>query len=36
MNRKLKYALAISALAMATQALAQVTFYEGEGFRVMT
>lgn len=33
MNRKLKYALAISALAMATQALAQVTFYEGEGFR---
>ncbi len=33
MNPKLKYALAISALAMATQALAQVTFYEGEGFR---
>lgn len=33
MNRKLKYALAISAMAMATQALAQVTFYEGEGFR---
>lgn len=33
MNSKLKYALAISALAMATQALAQVTFYEGEGFR---
>lgn len=33
MNPKLKYALAISAVAMATQALAQVTFYEGEGFR---
>jgi uncharacterized protein YcfJ len=33
MNPKLKYALAISAMAMATQALAQVTFYEGEGFR---
>ena len=33
MNSKLKYALAISAVALATQALAQVTFYEGEGFR---
>lgn len=33
MNPKLKYALAIGAMAMATQALAQVTFYEGEGFR---
>jgi uncharacterized protein YcfJ len=33
MNSKLKYALAISALALATQAMAQITFYEGEGFR---
>ena len=33
MNSKLKYALAISAVALATQAMAQVTFYEGEGFR---
>ena len=33
MNSKLKYALAISALALATQAMAQVTFYEGESFR---
>src|SRR4051794_38336885 len=33
MNSKLKYALALSAVALATQAIAQVTFYEGEGFR---
>lgn len=33
MNWKLKSALAASALLLATQALAQVTFYENEGFR---
>ena len=33
MNSKLKYALAVSAVALATQAMAQITFYEGEGFR---
>jgi len=33
MNSTLKYALAVSAVAVATQAMAQVTFYEGEGFR---
>jgi uncharacterized protein YcfJ len=33
MNRKLQCALAVSALALATQAAAQVTFYEGEGYR---
>jgi uncharacterized protein YcfJ len=33
MNSKLKTALAVSALIVATQAMAQVTFYEGEGFR---
>jgi uncharacterized protein YcfJ len=33
MNSKLKYALAISAVALATQAMSQVTFYQGEGFR---
>jgi uncharacterized protein YcfJ len=33
MNSKLKCALALSAVALATQAIAQVTFYEGEGFR---
>ncbi|MBL0142999.1 MAG: glycine zipper 2TM domain-containing protein [Betaproteobacteria bacterium] len=33
MNAKLKVALAISTLFMATQAVAQITFYEGEGFR---
>jgi uncharacterized protein YcfJ len=33
MNPKLKYALATCAVALATQAMAQVTFYEGEGFR---
>ncbi len=33
MHRTLKTALAVSALALATQAMAQVTFYEGEGFR---
>jgi uncharacterized protein YcfJ len=33
MNRKLKSALAVTALVAATHAAAQVTFYEGEGFR---
>jgi uncharacterized protein YcfJ len=33
MHSKLKCALAISAIAIATQAMAQATFYEGEGFR---
>jgi len=33
MNPKLKTALAVSALIVATHAAAQVTFYEGEGFR---
>src|SRR5215208_747099 len=33
MNRKLKSALAVAALLAATHAAAQVTFYEGEGFR---
>jgi uncharacterized protein YcfJ len=33
MNRQLKTALAVSALVLATQAVAQVTFYEGEGYR---
>ena len=33
MNRQLKTALAVSALIMATQAAAQITFYEGENFR---
>jgi hypothetical protein len=33
MNGKLKFALGVSALILATQAAAQITFYEGEGFR---
>ena len=33
MNWKLKSAFAVSALLLATQAMAQITFYEGEGFR---
>lgn len=33
MNRKLKTALAVSALVLATHAAAQITFYQGEGFR---
>jgi uncharacterized protein YcfJ len=33
MNRHMKTALAVSALVLATQAVAQVTFYEGEGYR---
>jgi uncharacterized protein YcfJ len=33
MNPKLKSALAVAALIAATHAAAQVTFYEGEGFR---
>ena len=33
MNWKLKSALGASALLLATQAAAQITFYEGEGFR---
>ena len=33
MNRHLKTALAVSALIVATHAAAQVTFYEGEGYR---
>lgn len=33
MNSALRMALGVAGLAIATQALAQVTFYEGEGFR---
>lgn len=33
MNPKLKYALGAAALILAARAAAQVTFYEGEGFR---
>jgi uncharacterized protein YcfJ len=33
MNRTLKAALGLSAIVLATQAMAQITFYEGEGFR---
>src|SRR5690348_4957140 len=33
MNRSITAALALCALALATHAAAQVTFYEGEGFR---
>ena len=33
MHRKLKLALAVGSLIVATHAAAQVTFYEGEGFR---
>jgi uncharacterized protein YcfJ len=33
MNRKLKAAFGLSALALATSAAAQITFYEGEDFR---
>ena len=33
MKRQLKIALAASTLIFATQAMAQITFYEGEGFR---
>jgi hypothetical protein len=33
MNLKLKSALAVTALIVAGQAAAQITFYEGEGFR---
>jgi uncharacterized protein YcfJ len=33
MNSKLKCTLAIAAVVLATPAMAQVTFYEGEGFR---
>ena len=36
MNLKLKTALAASALLVAAQAVAQITFYEGEGFRGRT
>ena len=36
MNLKLKTALAASALLVAAQAAAQITFYEGEGFRGRT
>jgi uncharacterized protein YcfJ len=36
MNSKLKAALGLSALVLATQAAAQITFYEGEGFRGRT
>jgi uncharacterized protein YcfJ len=36
MNFKLKCALGIPALLLASQAFAQVTFYEGEGFRGRT
>ena len=33
MNRKLKTAIGVSALLVSAQAVAQITFYEGEGFR---
>ena len=33
MNTKLKTALGVSALLVSAQAVAQITFYEGEGFR---
>jgi len=33
MNRKLQIALAASALVLTTQAMAQITFYEGESYR---
>ena len=33
MNLKLKAALGATAILLATQAAAQITFYEGEGFR---
>ena len=33
MNWKLKSALGVSALLLTAQAMAQITFYEGEGFR---
>ena len=33
MNQKLKYSLGITALLLSTQAMSQVTFYEGIGFR---
>ena len=33
MNRKLQSALGVSALLLSANALAQITFYEGEGFR---
>jgi uncharacterized protein YcfJ len=36
MNWKLKSALGMAAIALATQAAAQITFYEGEGFRGRT
>lgn len=36
MNWKLKTALAASAMVLAAQAAAQITFYEGEGFRGRT
>ena len=31
--RSLKMALAVAGVALATQAAAQITFYDGEGFR---
>ena len=36
MNMKLKIAMGVATLALATQAMAQITFYEGEGFRGRT
>ena len=33
MNRKLRTALGVVGIVIATQAAAQITFYEGEGFR---
>ena len=33
MKRQLKIVLEVSTLVLATQAMAQITFYEGEGFR---
>lgn len=36
MNLKLKIAMGVATLALATQAMAQITFYEGEGFRGRT
>src|SRR6478735_4742072 len=33
MNRKMKYALGAAAVVLASQAMASITFYEGEGYR---
>ena len=36
MNMKLKIAMGVATFALATQAMAQITFYEHEGFRGRT